>query len=549
FNVDDLNELKGLIYGNGNIFTDVEKKLSYAGYDSTLDVLEKMATMPTHVGNADGRVKIEQTGESVKFSLVDNNGNEVNELGLYFDRIRSREYINNLLDEKPNAFNHFKDITGMDDEDAIGYICTCVNNDDLEFMTELLKTNADYDFIQDFIRPKQISSGCIFKFTEYTDLILERSLEYQDNSEYKQEYANIINAILKNQGCEDAYRLSGEVDTEVSEALEGKRTLLNLMALYSYIDADIKNREAWVLADYQVRKELGLISNDFKDINTSEIERILAVSNMNATVWAEIKNYHDELDLKKLESCPYFTVQLVGEQRKNWNEHKIIFNSSLNKEIECVCDDYLEAEGANTTKKFSDNYDEMIREKDNIPEKILMDSLYALLTTAAPEAGVPISLLMKATTGDVKGTIGYAGKDLGLARDSIESKVIVNVSTAVVNDGIEYFNLEKKYMEKNKAEIDNFKYNFGTSKTGNGNEIVEYTNMKELLNINYSGIDKQYHLKMEEQNIFSAKKRIKSVFTDGLTANQPFSDEEIDNALLLIWYGDEASKNKVIENR
>ncbi|SCY51910.1 hypothetical protein SAMN02910370_02876, partial [Lachnospiraceae bacterium XPB1003] len=191
FNVDDLNELKGLIYGNGNIFMDVEKKLSYAGYDSTLDVLEKMATMPTHICLPVGRVNIKQTDCGVTFSLV--NKFKENEMGCYFDQTRSIEYLDALSKNKPNAFSHFNSITGLDKTETVKYISACVNSDDLTIMTGLLLNDGEYDFIRMFNSPSNVSSGCAYLFAEYTSTVLGDSFENESKKKRICEYNKCCN--------------------------------------------------------------------------------------------------------------------------------------------------------------------------------------------------------------------------------------------------------------------------------------------------------------------------------------------------------------------
>ncbi|SCY51896.1 hypothetical protein SAMN02910370_02875 [Lachnospiraceae bacterium XPB1003] len=68
----------------------------------------------------------------------------------------------------------------------------------------------------------------------------------------KNEYVNIINAVIENQVYMDC-------NINSFDAREGYSTILDWLTMYSYIDADVKNKEAWVLADYQVRKDLGFI--------------------------------------------------------------------------------------------------------------------------------------------------------------------------------------------------------------------------------------------------------------------------------------------------
>ena len=559
FNVDDLNELKGLIYGNGNIFMDVEKKLSYAGYDSTLDVLEKMATMPVlektdfenlatmpvHNGLPQGPVKIRQTSSGVTFSIVVNISKEINtekELGLYFDQARSKEYLNNILNFDPNAFSHFMSITGMDMEEAADYICTCVNSDDLYFMTGLLQTDDKYQFIIDSNPPSFMSCGTALKFADYTNILLGLSMENGNDSVCKQEYINVINAILENQSShEDLY-------PDEFENMEGYRTLLDLICTYSLIDSDMENRIAWATANLEVRNELGLESQGGISIDRDEIEKRLAVVNMNATVWTRVTDYYSSLNYGADPKISGYDL---------WDSNKIELVSLSGGKIECFNGDYNQAQNYVGSAILKEAYADMIEDESMIPMKMATDVATAFLTATCPEFGIPASLIAALAFNDSKGAIGTVAKGAGEYSDSKICNGSIDAVNTLVNGGIDLCNLDKKYEEQVEQTLNDYLFNFGGSYTANGIRVIEYANMCELLRMNYMGVNELYGLGIDDYPTYDADneedktkygkilKGVKEKFSTIIPIldikRQKYSDNEIESAVNLILFGSDCS--------
>jgi len=551
FNVDDLNELKGLIYGNGNIFTDVEKKLSYAGYDSTLDVLEKMATMPMLVDSSSmhyyylgfpiGRVKIKQTDSGVNFSIIFGNIQE-EEMGLYFDQNRSKEYLNNILKKDPGAFSHFTSITGMDMEDAADYICTCVNSDDLNFMTELLKTDGTYKFIVDYDPRTQLSCGTALKFADYTNLILSTSMKRENVEGNKQEYVNLINSVLENQSsCDELYPKEIKSDYRY-------RTLLEVIGAYSLIDADMENRIAWATADLEVRNELGLDSYGFTSVDKDKIEERLAVVNMNATVWTRVTDCYSSINIEMDPQISSYDL---------WDSNKIELVSLSGEKIECFNGDYNQAQNYVGSAILKEAYANMIEDEYMIPMKMATDAAIAFVTATCPEIGIPASLIAAFAFNDSKGEIGAVAKGVGKLSDSKIYKGSIDAASTLVKGGIDLCNLDEKYEEQVEQTLNDYLFNFGGSYTANGIQVIEYANMCELLRMNYMGVNELYGLGIDDYATYDTNnkentnkygtilKDVKDSFsteTYFLHINkQKYSDDEIKSAVNLILFGSDCS--------
>ena len=558
FNVDDLNELKGLIYGNGNIFMDVEKKLSYAGYDSTLDVLEKMATMPMleersstlekmysmpdyYLGLPIGRVKIKQTDSGVNFSVLSGNNHE-EEMGLYFDQNRSKEYLNNILKRDPSAFSHFTGITGMDMEEAADYICTCVNSDDLNFMTELLKTDGTYKFIVDYDPRTKISCGTALIFADYTNLILSSSMNRENVEGNKQEYVNLINSVLENQSsCDELYPPEYKSDY-------GYRTLLDVIGSYSLIDADMENRIAWATADLEVRNELGLDSYGFTSVDKDKIEERLAVVNMNATVWTRVTDYYSSLNNGTDPKISGYDL---------WDSNKIELVSLSGEKIECFNGDYNQAQNYVGSAILKEAYANMIEDESKIPMKMATDAATAFLTATCPEIGIPASLISALAFNDSKGEIGAVAKGVGELSDSKIYKGSIDSVNTLVTGGIDLCNLDEKYEEQVEQTLNDYLFNFGGSYTANGIQVIEYANMCELLRMNYMGVNELYGLGIDDYQTYRENNEdnttkygsILDDVKDKFSARtyildikrQKYSDDEIKSAVNLILFGSDCS--------
>ena len=545
FNVDDLNELKGLIYGNGNIFTDVEKKLSFAGYDSTLDVLEKMATMPMleeissmpdhRLGFPISRVKIKQTDSGVNFSVLSGN-NQEEEIGLYFDQNRSKEYLNNILKRDPSAFSHFTSITGMDMEEAADYICTCVNSDDLNFMTELLKTDGTYKFIVDYDPRTKLSCGTALKFADYTNLILSSSMNRENVEGNKQEYVNLINSVLENQSsCDEPYPPEYKNDYEY-------RTLLELIGAYSFIDADMENRIAWATADLEVRNELGLDSYGFTSVDKDKIEERLAVVNMNATVWTRVTDYYSSLNNGTDPKISGYDL---------WDSNKIELVSLSGEKIECFNGDYNQAQNYVGSAILKEAYANMIEDESKIPMKMAMDAATAFVTATRPEIGIPASFIAALAFNDSKGEIGAVAKGVGKFSDSKKYSGSIDAVNTLVKGGIDLCNLDEKYEEQVEQTLNDYLFNFGGSYTANGIQVIEYANMCELLRMNYMGVNELYGLGINEEKSESIIENLKDDFSTETYIlridKQKYSDDEIKCALDLILFGSGCTANDKTE--
>ncbi|SCY51782.1 hypothetical protein SAMN02910370_02871, partial [Lachnospiraceae bacterium XPB1003] len=551
FNVDDLNELKGLIYGNGNTFTDVEKKLSFAGYDSTLDVLEKMATMPMleeissmpdhRLGLPIGRVKIKQTDSGVNFSILFGNNHE-EEMGLYFDQNRSKEYLNNILKGDPSAFSHFTSITGMDMEEAADYICTCVNSDDLNFMTELLKTDGTYKFIVDYDPRTKLSCGTALKFADYTTLILSSSMKRENVEGNKQEYVNLINSVLENQSsCDEIY--PREIKSDY-----GYRTLLEVIGAYSLIDADMENRIAWATADLEVRNELGLDSYGFTFVDKDKIEERLAVVNMNATVWTRVTDCYSSINIETDPKISGYDL---------WDSNKIELVSLSGEKIECFNGDYNQAQNYVGSAILKEAYANMIEDESKIPMKMAADAAIAFVTATCPEIGIPASLIAAFAFNDSKGEIGAVAKGVGKLSDSKIYKGSIDAVNSLVKGGIDLCNLDERYEEQVEQTLNDYLFNFGGSYTANGIQVIEYANMCELLRMNYMGVNELYGLGIDDYTTDDTdnekeKTKYSTILSDVKDAfttktfflhikKQKYSDDEIKSAVNLILFGSDSS--------
>ncbi|SCY51883.1 hypothetical protein SAMN02910370_02874 [Lachnospiraceae bacterium XPB1003] len=223
--------------------------------------------------------------------------------------------------------------------------------------------------------------------------------------------------------------------------------------------------------------------------------------------------------------------------------------TSTGKEISFGCFDGTEAISSVVSDSFSNSYDEMIREKENIPKKLMIDAATSVINVACPEVGIPVSLLVSVVSDDKKGQISYAGKLMNNAIDSKVYRSMLNCGVTVAKDAVDFYKIDDNLVNDRCEMEDIASCLLGGSKTGYGIQVVEYSNMYELLRIDYLGVNECYQLNIPEENLWTVRGNVKTDCTGGKNNDkQEFNDEEICNAILLIMYGEDGAKNKVILN-
>ncbi|OQA27379.1 MAG: hypothetical protein BWY61_00187 [Firmicutes bacterium ADurb.Bin354] len=519
---------------NSERLCDLEKYISDPDC-SAMDVLAKMRTMPfiDETGiDAFGHIRIRQNSNSITFSKVYDEIPEkdirekVQPLGLYMDYSRSYDYLVSIEKQEPGAFNYFKKVTGLGMEDMAGYVQTSVNTQDLNLIMGLLTSEKGYSFLSDVI-PSTISSGCALKLADYSNLLLELSVENDQDDDLKNEYLNFVNAVLNNNNKYIDYQ---------SEIIGGA-TLLDMMCTNTLIDSDLINKMGWATAYYEYQIETGQISGDGININEEEIEKVMGAANMNASVWAMIRNAYNEenADSDKMdnESVPYISFD-SSNPNNSWDFSVVMLNyngSSGIQAMDCINDDGIIGMAAAGNNNVKSAREKVLKAEREFPYKLAADAIICIVPKGV---GVPIQAITSIAFGDLKSGISTVGKIPGTYDPSsaIAGKAGSTVAT-LINDFIGYSKIDDDYYADISLSLDYSALQLGSSYTPNGIQVTEYRNMLELTRLNYEGCKNLYQIDFTEKTIQDLKLKVQSDFV-----KDKYTDEEVENAINLIYFGE-----------
>ena len=528
---------------NSERLCDLEKYISDPDC-SAMDVLAKMRTMPfvDETGiDAFGHIRICQNSNSITFSKVYDEIPEkdirekVQPLGLYMDYSRSYDYLVSIEKQEPGAFNYFKKVTGLGMEDMAGYVQTSVNTQDLNLIMGLLTSEKGYSFLSDVI-PSTISSGCALKLADYSNLLLELSVENDQDDDLKNEYLNFVNAVLNNNNKYIDYQ---------SEIIGGA-TLLDMMCTNTLIDSDLINKMGWATAYYEYQIETGQIPGDGININEEEIEKVMGAANMNASVWAMIRNaYNEEIadsDRMDNESVPYISFD-SSNPNNSWDFSVVMLKyngSSGIQAMDCINDDGVIGMAAAGNNNVKSAREKVIKAEREFPYKLAADAIICIVPKGV---GVPIQAITSIAFGDLKSGISTVGKIPGTYDPSsaIAGKAGSTAAT-LINDFIGYSKIDDDYYADIGSSLDYSALQLGSSYTPNGIQVTEYRNMLELTRLNYEGCKNLYQIDLEEGTVVDLTPKVQSCFV-----KDKYTDEEVKNALNLIYYGETEAKESYWE--